>query len=110
MDVGILFGTFGRDESRRLVPVPATEDCRMELPAVIINGRRRNRGFRSMAGFWKREAILEGHGIYKAFEALAPDIGSLHCRYSLRLPYRSWMNRTLASGTDGRQEYSLQFI
>jgi hypothetical protein len=110
MDMDILCGTFGRDESRRLVPVLATEDRRMELPAVMINGRRRNRGFRSMAGFWKREAILKDYGIYKVFEAPAPDIGSLHCRYSLRLPYLPWMDKALANGTDGRQEYSLQFI
>ena len=95
IDMDICCETIGEDESRWIVPLLWKEGYRKELPVVMLNGRRRHKGFLRIFGFFRRFSLYRDYGIYKVLEVPAgyEKNKRLRCRYDFCLPYVVWMDK-----------------
>lgn len=88
MDLFIDCNNVGDDASHLITPVLGDQHRRMELPQVLVAGKRRYRALRwAVWGLGQR--MLRPYRIRKIFNAF--DRSLIHYRYRIRLSYEPWM-------------------
>lgn len=78
----------GDDASLLFVPVLSDGEHRLELPLVLVAGKRRYRSFK-MAMWGISRHILQGYKILKVFKAVNPSKFSYP--YKVCVNYEDWM-------------------
>lgn len=87
-DLLLIFRSVEEDASLEFTPVLTDGSHRVELPMVLVAGKRRYRAFkRAVWGLGRN--LLKSYKIRKVFKAVNPSLTSYSYRVSLK--YEGWM-------------------
>lgn len=84
--------SLGPDESLRLVPVLLGNNVHLELPCILINGRKRHRAY-NFFSFWNNKPDNNAFYIYKEIKAK----DSIVMNYQFSVPYEPWITKSNVS-------------
>lgn len=90
-DIHIDGDMIDRNQRLEVIPVLLWEADRLELPLVLVNGRKRHRAYLQMCATMGQESIEKAYRIYQAMSAGK----NLACHYRQEIPYSAWMEHAL---------------
>ena len=73
-----------------VTPLLREGENRQELPSLLVNGKRRHKGYKQIVRSLGKDAIYSTYNIYKAFNGNK----SFQCNYSVQVHYENWMDIT----------------
>lgn len=90
-DIHIDGDMISHDQRLEVIPVLYWENDHLELPLVLVNGRKRHRAYKQMCEGMGQQAIEKAYRIYKEMTAGR----NMYCRYRQEIPYDSWMENAV---------------
>ena len=86
-DIYINGDMIGHNQQLEVIPVLSKGKNRLELPLILVNGRRRHQAYRQMCSGIGQQTLEKAYRIYK--EMIAGR--DLYCRYRQEVSYDGWM-------------------
>lgn len=80
-----------------VIPILSSTEVRLELPFVLVNGKKRHRAYKKMCAHLGKCAMEKSYRIYKEIIASR----NLHCRYRQEIPYEEWMDDAILQVREG---------